>query len=127
MVLAMESNVLSDGDVLKLTIGVRPTGDAIHAKKLYLTVKALECSSTKNVQFEEEFIVVENIQVNAGEEGEWAFEVQLPPEVPATHIGKHFSLEWAVRAGLDMSGVDPHSGWERFVLNKEMDYSINKP
>lgn len=122
--LELESATLIEEQVLKLTIAARPTSDTIHAKKLYLEVKALESSSTKNVRYQKDYVVESEIQINEGNEREWTFEVELPPEAPATHIGKHFSLEWGVKAGLDMGGKDPDSGWVRFVLNKEMDYSI---
>lgn len=112
--------VVPEDESVNVTIKVTPTGETLHANRLYLMVKALERSSTSNALYSNEFVLEENIQVNAGDSREWKFAVEVPEDAPATFFGRHFSLEWGVRASLDMPGIDPSSGWQRFVVNKKM-------
>ncbi len=112
--------VLGDEHVLTASINVKPTGDTIHAKRLYLIVQAVEESSTANQLFSEEYIIEEGLQVNSGDQKEWTYEINLPSHVSPTYLAKHFSVKWMIKAALDMPGIDPNSGWQPFVLNKEI-------
>lgn len=123
VIVLISNPVMTEGESLKLAITVRPTGDTLHIKKIYLQVRAQEMSSVTHILYDQEYTIDEEIQINAGDEREWTYEVELPADVPATYIGRHFRMHWAVKAGLEMSGVDPNSGWQPFVLNKIMQYA----
>ena len=115
--------VLDNEYSMDVVIRVKPTGDTIHAKRLYLEVQVVEESSTKNVLYRQEHILSEDLQINQGDGKEWSFRVELPTEVPPTYLAKYFSVKWGIKASLDMPGVDPNSGWQPFVLNKEVGVS----
>lgn len=114
--------VLDDVYELQAVIRVKPTGDTIHAKRLYLMVQAVEESSTTNQLFKEEYVIEEDLQINAGDQKEWAYKITLPNHVPPTYLAKYFTVKWTIKAALDMPGIDPNSGWQPFVLNKELSF-----
>ncbi|MEQ8473668.1 MAG: sporulation protein [Marinoscillum sp.] len=124
--LMIQKTVLNQREPLRLLIKVKPTGETIHPKRVYLQIMALEQSSTRNTLYNKEYVLEENIQINQGECKEWTHVVELPEEVPATVIAKHFRVEWGVKASLDMSGTDPSSGWQPFVLNKAMTFDVEQ-
>ncbi|MEQ9305778.1 MAG: hypothetical protein RJQ14_17825 [Marinoscillum sp.] len=122
--LTLQHSVLNADEPLKLLIKVKPTGETIHPKRVYVIVNAVEQSSTKNVLFSKEYVLDEDIQINSDETKEWTYAVELPQEVPSTVVAKHFKVEWGVKASLDMSGIDPASDWVPFVLNKAMTFEL---
>ena len=115
--------VLDDQLELEVVIRVKPTGETIHAKCLYVEAQAVEKSSTTNVLFKIEHVLEEELQINKGDEKEWKYKLMFPDDVPPTYLAKYFTVKWEIKASLDMPGVDPNSGWQPFVLNKEIDFN----
>ena len=65
--------VLDDQLELEVVIRVKPTGETIHAKRLYVEAQAVEKSSTTNVLFKIEHVLEEELQINKGDEKEWKY------------------------------------------------------
>lgn len=74
--------------------------------------------------FEKEMVLAESVQITKGETKKWLAEFELPSDALATYHGKSCFFKWEVYAGLDMPGNDPDSGWEQFIVNKKMNYSL---
>jgi len=50
--------------------------------------------------------------LQAGVQYEWPAEVFIPGGLPPSFRGRYARIEWKIRAGLDMKGNDPDSGWQ---------------
>ncbi|MEM9491423.1 MAG: hypothetical protein AAGC55_19920 [Myxococcota bacterium] len=61
--------------------------------------------------FDQEFVIAGTQSLEPGTEHEWVGEITLPPSAQATYMGHHARHEWSFRAGLDVRGNDPDSGW----------------
>lgn len=76
------------------------------------------------VHFEKEMILAEAVQMTKGETLKWLAEFEIPQNALATYHGKDVNFKWEVEAGLDMPGVDPDSGWIEFIVNKQMQHTL---
>ncbi len=70
-----------------------------------------ETVSGSHTSYEHRIPVAGAFLMRAGQQDQWQVQLQLPQEVGPSLKGHLISHEWAVSAGLDMSGNDPDSGW----------------
>jgi len=95
---------------------------------VYLLVRAIERARVRDTDFsdghahretvngshtsyEHRIPVAGAFQMQAGQQGQWQVQLHLPHEVGPSLKGHMISHEWALSAGLDMTGNDPDSGW----------------
>ena len=95
--------------------------------KVYLKIRSQETSeaycndagrtvSNHTTTHKEEFVVAENVVMEAGKTYEYTTEVDLSGDLQGTYNGVNAWHEWAVYVGLDVSGNDPDSNWQTFEL-----------
>ena len=84
--------------------------------------KKAEKAKTVNVKKEESCFYKEytlagaqDLQANASEK--FAGDVDIPDRVPPTYKGKNARIKWEARAGVDLAGNDPDSGWQEIDVN----------
>ena len=77
-----------------------------------------------DVHFSKEMILAEEENLAKGETKKWLTEFELPGNALTTYHGKDVQFKWEVRAGLDMPGNDPDSGWVEFIVSKQMNYTL---
>jgi hypothetical protein len=95
---------------------------------VYLLVRAVEQANLRDTDWEDGHAHRENVhgtytsyenripvsgpfQLQEGQQGQWQVQLQLPTDVGPSLSGNIISHEWALQAGLDMTGNDPDSGW----------------
>ncbi len=61
--------------------------------------------------FQSSFNIAGAQDLKAKQEYSWEGDVQLPPNVLPTYRGRNAQHEWRIKAGLDLPGNDPDSGW----------------
>lgn len=54
------------------------------------------------------------IELTTDQSHHWEYEVELPANAQPTYRGASATHQWQIRAGLDVSGNDPDSGWIDF-------------
>ncbi len=66
--------------------------------------------------FQNSFNIAGAQELTAKQEYTWEGDVQIPPNVLPTYRGPNAQHEWRIKAGLDLPGNDPDSGWTTFEL-----------
>jgi len=62
--------------------------------------------------FQSDFNIAGAQDLKAKQEYTWEGDVQLPANVLPTYRGRNAQHEWRIKAGLDLPGNDPDSGWQ---------------
>ena len=70
-----------------------------------------ETINATHTSYEHRIPVAGAFQMVEGQQGQWQVQLQLPANVGPSLQGHMISHEWAIQAGLDMTGNDPDSGW----------------
>ena len=96
----------------------------IKPARVYVTVESVETAtvsaSVENRQqqfsndatiFQTSFNIAGAQELTAKQEYTWEGDVQLPASVLPTYRGRNARHEWRIKAGLDLPGNDPDSGW----------------
>lgn len=122
--LDFENRVINDNSPLRIKLTATAKEETIIIDKVYLDIAAVEKSGNTKYMYKDQKILDDQVQLNAGESKTWETQFEIPSTAPATFIGKKSSLKWQVSGGLDMSGVDPSSESEPFVLNRATVYSV---
>lgn len=123
VVVEILNHVIELDEPIKAIIKVTAKDETLLVKEVYFGVKAEEKSANRHSIFKDQKSVDKNLQLNPGDVKEWEVSLEIPASAPATFIGKHSSLQWYARAGLAVSGVDPKSEWEKFVVNRVTVYA----
>ncbi len=74
--------------------------------------------------YTKQIILASDVKLKSGEEKKWLAEFELPHDALSTYHGQEVFLKWEMQAGLDMPGNDPDSGWQAFIVKKNMNYSL---
>ena len=115
------------GGSLPVTMRVKVGGAALDVQRAYIVIRAVE-SIRMTVRdrddpgdrdrinehaetFKQEVDVFGAMQLEAGSEHHWPFELTLPPDAQPSYYGHHAQHEWQLMAALDIRGNDPDSGW----------------
>ncbi|MFY0598123.1 MAG: sporulation protein [Cyclobacteriaceae bacterium] len=119
----IKNHEIREDEPLQLVISVTAKEETIFIKELYLKIKAEERSANTNNLHSAQKSIERDIQINGGETKQWETSIEIPLSAPSTFLGRHSSLLWYALAGLDMSGVDPSSGWEKFIVDRPVSYA----
>lgn len=122
MSITLENPVIEANESLKASISAMAKEDTMAVRQVYVSIKAEEKSGETRQLYETTIELEKNVQLSVGELKSWNCEVPIPADVPATFFGRHSSLQWYIKGGLDVSGVDPNTGWQKFVVNRLMVY-----
>jgi hypothetical protein len=66
--------------------------------------------------FAQEFVASGSGVVKANETQEWKLQVTLPSNAMPGYKGKYAEHYYRILVGLDCTGNDPDSGWNRFIV-----------
>lgn len=122
VVVTIENPVIDGGETLKMNVSATAKEETLAIKNVYVEVKAEEKSANTKMIYETTIELENTVQLSAGESKSWNCEVPIPADMPATFFGRHSSMQWYVNAGLDVPGIDPASGWQKFVVNRPINY-----
>jgi len=75
----------------------------------------------ENLHYEKQ-IATSDIMLSEGQSEKWLVSFDFPAEVIPTYQGKNAHFKWMIRAGLDMSGIDPKSDWTEIMVEKEISF-----
>ncbi|MEQ8712488.1 MAG: sporulation protein [Cyclobacteriaceae bacterium] len=123
VIVNIENPVIDGSEPLRLSISATAKEETLAVKKVYVEVKAEEKSANTKLLYNTTIELEKNVQLSAGENKSWSCEVPIPEDIPATFFGRHSSMQWYVNAGLDVPGMDPDSGWQKFVVNRPITFS----
>ncbi len=70
------------------------------------------------ITFDQKFPIAGPQSLKAGQSYEWSGTVTLPADARPTYIGLNAGHAWKIRAGLDVKGNDPDSGWAAITLGR---------
>ena len=121
----MENPVINSNEPLTMGVSATAKETTLAVRRVYVQVKAEERSGRTNLLYESSIELDSQVQLNAGETRSWPCEVPIPEDMPATFFGRHSSLQWYVKAGLDVPGNDPDSGWQKFVVNRPTSFKTD--
>ena len=122
--LEFENRILNDSQPLRIKLTATAKDETVIIDKVYVNVAAMEKSANTKKMYADQKFLDDQVQLNAGESKTWDVQFEIPSTAPATFIGKHSSLKWQAKGGLEMSGVDPKSDTELFVVNRAAVYQI---
>lgn len=133
-------SVSNGHEPIKVVIEVQVQDTDINIRNVYLKIRAIEEVVARDVDFareedgelrsyqEDVTNTVETFDdqievsgpetLSAHETYEWETEFELPTDANGTYRGINAAHEWAIYAGLDMSGNDPDSGWVEIEIRK---------
>ena len=109
--------VLNGNESIRGTVKVT-SKDNLFVPEVYCELRALEKSENEIILYADRIVLQKDIQLGEGDQKSWEFEMTIPAAAPTTFIGRHSSLKWSLRGGLDLKGVDPKSKWAPFVVNR---------
>ena len=120
---------VAPGQPIPVVVRAQVEGSAIAAAKVYVAVRGLETVDLihrdkdgghrgdrdrvhdTEVLYSKEFVLQGAVELAASSSHEWRGEIEIPRSAQPTYRGKHARHEWAVLAGIDVTGNDPDSGW----------------
>ncbi len=125
------------GESTSVMVQVSVRDEPIKVNRVYLTVRCVEevnvpgvkqtgaqgnqmqpvNVSAREVLYDQEFTLATGVELDAGvlEAIEQSFEI--PGQMPPSFTGRNARVVWQLRAGLDMTGNDPDSGWQDFNVS----------
>jgi hypothetical protein len=121
---------------LNVAVNAEIKDNPIEIKKVYLWVKSQEkidipknslpsnlrehatfgLNLTNDKFPKKEFVVAEAQKLEGKQTYNWSIDIRLDGNTVPSYNGQFASHEWLFLAGLDCSGNDPDSGWQKFDL-----------
>ena len=107
--------LVADSDIKPARVYVAVEGVETVNVSAYVENRNQTFSSTATT-FQSDFLIAGAQELKAKQEYTWEGDVQIPQNVLPTYRGRNAQHEWRIKAGLDLPGNDPDSGWTGFEL-----------
>jgi hypothetical protein len=122
------------GDPIQVRVTVTSTGPAIKSGGVFVDVAAHE---TLNIPknglhgdneeihhaqqtFSQSYPIAPAFQLGPNESRQYQGQIALPPHVQPTYDGPFADHDWGIRGRVDMTGNDPDSGYQKFVVGRKV-------
>jgi hypothetical protein len=70
------------------------------------------------ITFDQKFPIAGPQSLKTGQTYEWSGTITLPADARPTYLGLNAGHSWKIRAGLDVKGNDPDSGWTTIPVGR---------
>lgn len=122
------------GEEFEVAVTANIADDEVNIARVYVQIEGYEVVEVNNVPvverrgddlvetsrtvsereqtYEREFVLANAETLDANETYEWHGSLVIPEGSFPTFVGRNARHEWRIRAGLDLRGNDPDSGWQ---------------
>jgi hypothetical protein len=120
------------GDVLNVRVTATSTGAAINSGGIFIDIAGHEQlniprnalgNSNEPISHNKEtlsqtFQIAPPFALGPNETKQFEGRINLPPHAQPTYDGPYADHDWGIRGRLEMTGNDPDSGFQKFIVGK---------